>query len=58
MDGASITGYIPDMSNCSKLAQFVVQHTPVTSDVTRPLWLLNSTVLASMTSLNTIGIGG
>lgn len=56
IDGASLTGALPPPWQCTSLKHYVVQNTPVASNMTHPAWVLEARA-ANMTQITGIGLG-
>eukprot|EP00775_Hariotina_reticulata_P011530 gene11530-11673_t len=57
IDGALITGGLPEPWACTNLTTYWVQNTPVTSNTLSPVWILDPRA-ASLTRMQMIGLGG
>jgi hypothetical protein len=57
IDGALITGRLPDPWACTNLLTYWVQNTPVTSNISSPVWILDPRA-ASLRRMQMIGLGG
>jgi hypothetical protein len=54
--GAILTGYLPPPWQCTGLKQYTVQNTPVTSNASQPLWVLDARA-ANLMQITGIGLG-
>lgn len=56
IDGASLDGQLPPPWQCVNLRQYIVQITPVTSNATHPVWVLDARA-ANLTQMTGLGLG-
>lgn len=56
VDGASISGSLPPPWQCYNLKYYIVKDTPVVSNVTHPVWMLDPHAV-NLTQMAGIGLG-
>ncbi|WIA22988.1 hypothetical protein OEZ86_009906 [Tetradesmus obliquus] len=57
IDGASFDGQLPPPWQCANLRHYIVQNTPVVSNATHPVWVLDARA-ANLTQMTGLGLGG